>query len=219
MTYLNILVEGPTEEQFVNRVIQPYLKIFNIYILKTINLRGSTKYSEINRNINNLLKDPNRHVTTLFDYYGLARFSKDFPGIEIKDDKNKDITDKINHIQKKFGEDINCERFIPYIQLHEFEAFIFIDGEIAASKMLSDKRSNISSEIDTARQNNENNPELINDSPNSAPSKRLKKLYPAYDKVNDGVDITSELGITRIMEACPRFHNWIETLKKLENAK
>lgn len=60
------------------------------------------------------------------------------------------------------------------------------------------------------------NPEEINDSPWTAPSKRLMRIMAdngeIYDKVTEGNLIAEEIGIEIIMEKCPRFRNWIETL-------
>ena len=57
------------------------------------------------------------------------------------------------------------------------------------------------------------NPEMINDGPNTAPSKRLINLIPRYRKVYHGSEIASENGIQSILDKCPRFSNWIENIK------
>jgi hypothetical protein len=58
------------------------------------------------------------------------------------------------------------------------------------------------------------NPEDINDSPETAPSKRLKnnQLIRGYNKVNDGIMIIEEAGINTVLNKCPRFNNWVSTL-------
>ena len=61
-----------------------------------------------------------------------------------------------------------------------------------------------------------NNVEDINGSEHGAPSKRLNSIYKAdgkkYEKIIDGIDIAELTGIEKILEKCPRFRNWIETL-------
>ena len=56
------------------------------------------------------------------------------------------------------------------------------------------------------------NPEDINSSPEGAPSKRLLKIVPEYDKVIFGNIVAMEIGITSILEKCPRFRAWVESL-------
>ena len=66
--------------------------------------------------------DYERHLfTTMFDLYALP---DDFPGF----DASKTISDpysKVNRLETDFATAINDKRFIPYIQLHEFEALLF----------------------------------------------------------------------------------------------
>ena len=56
------------------------------------------------------------------------------------------------------------------------------------------------------------NPEDINSSPETAPSKRLKTLIPDYDKVIMGNLLVLEIGIDAIMERCPSFSAWLKML-------
>ncbi len=60
------------------------------------------------------------------------------------------------------------------------------------------------------------NPELIDDDPVTAPSKRLLDLYPAYDKRFFGELVAESIGIHQIRSVCPHFNRWIERLEKLE---
>lgn len=56
------------------------------------------------------------------------------------------------------------------------------------------------------------NPEDINSSPETAPSKRLMRIIPGYDKVLFGNIIALENGLSLVLEKCPRFRTWIDTL-------
>jgi hypothetical protein len=58
-------------------------------------------------------------------------------------------------------------------------------------------------------------PEHINDNPDTAPLKRLEKVYPAYEKINDGVPIAKTIGLSRLCQACSHFNTWLERLEKL----
>lgn len=61
--------------------------------------------------------------TTMFDYYALP---DDFPGVEESIDI-QNVRDRISFLEDKFAEDMGSGTFIPYIQLHEFEALLFVD--------------------------------------------------------------------------------------------
>lgn len=38
-----------------------------------------------------------------------------------------------------------------------------------------------------------------------------------YDKVSDGINLSEKIGLRTIMAKCPRFANWINTLKNSKN--
>lgn len=56
------------------------------------------------------------------------------------------------------------------------------------------------------------NPENINSSPEGAPSKRLLAIKPDYNKVLEGNLIALEVGIEAIIEKCPRFAEWMNSI-------
>jgi len=58
-------------------------------------------------------------------------------------------------------------------------------------------------------------PESINDGLTTAPSKRLKTNIPVYDKVNDGAELSSLIGLAAIRGKCPRFNAWLSTLESI----
>lgn len=63
-----------------------------------------------------------RHVfTTMFDLYALP---DDFPGYETAKAIGEPYV-RVAALETAFAEAINDGRFIPYIQLHEFEALLF----------------------------------------------------------------------------------------------
>ena len=109
-------------------------------------------------------------------------------------------------------EDFPDERFIPYIQKHEFEAVLF-SSNIGFERYFEEIAKETQKIIDQYP-----NPEDINDQPHTAPSKRLLSLNPSYNKVNDGNIIALEIGIETMLEKCPRFKNWIETIIEKVNS-
>jgi hypothetical protein len=58
-------------------------------------------------------------------------------------------------------------------------------------------------------------PEEINDSPETAPSKRLRTLVPGYQKPLLGVLAILEIGLAAIRAECPHFDGWLKTLEAL----
>jgi hypothetical protein len=213
MRGIYIIVEGQTEEEFVYTTLRPYLNDQEIYDVRAIlvetspgNKGGDLKYVRYKRNIENLLKrEGDIIITSLIDFF---RLRTDFPKYE----EAKAIVEKqqkVKYIEDAIKEQINNPRFIPYIQLHEFEGLLFSDirgFEYIPNIPLSNKRD---LEIAIAKYPN---PELLNDGDETAPSKRLSKLIPGYQKTLHGPLIADEIGIGVILEKCPRFNKWVNSL-------
>ena len=100
--------------------------------------------------------------------------------------------------------------YIPYIQLHEFEALAFSSAN-SFEALFEDNEMDykgIKEVISTF-----SNPEDINDSPETAPSKRMQKLISGYNKVAYGISLIEYTGIDTILRKCPHFREWVEKLK------
>ncbi len=208
-------MEGDTEYEFIRNVLYPYLIEKGVNNVRVITIEtspgskgGDVRYfARYKYNIQILLSGKEEMiVTSLINFY---RLSTDFPNY--RDSLILPIAEmKINMIEKACSKDIDDNRFIPYIQLHEFEGLLFSSKkgfEQLFPDMAASDRRNLTDIIDQYP-----NPELINDRPEFAPSVRLKKLIPKYDKPFDGNMIALENGIEVILEKCPRFKNWVETL-------
>lgn len=217
MRRLVIVVEGDTEKEFVDKVLSPYLYskgLLNVNCFKIKHTKGGlTKYQHIKTDLINCIYESNVLVTTLIDFYALP---KDFPKYE---DAKKIVNraNRLTFLEKAIVEDLESEKdqefpnLLPYIQLHEFEALVF--SSIDAIKSLysnEDAKFNELEQIIVAYPN----PENINDSPQTAPSKRLKndQLIRGYNKINDGIMIIEEAGIETVLRKCLRFKGWVETL-------
>jgi hypothetical protein len=222
MKRLIIVVEGDTEKEFVDKVLSPYLYAKGLQSVSCFKIKhtkgGLTKYHHLKTDLINCIYESNVLVSTLIDFYALP---KDFPKYE--DAKTiVDKPDRLTFLEKAILEDLETEKrqafpnLQPYIQLHEFEALVF--SSIDAIKSLysnEDAKFNELEQIIAAYPN----PEDINDSPQTAPSKRLKnnQLIKGYNKISDGIMIIEETGINTILSKCPRFKAWVETLiKKVE---
>jgi hypothetical protein len=104
-------------------------------------------------------------------------------------------------------------RFIPYLQLHEFEGLLFNDidviySQIPAAEIVGEEEL-VKTFADYA------NPEMINNSKHTSPSHRLTRIIRGYNKVVYGDILAEAIGLTRIRAKSPRFNSWLETIEKL----
>jgi hypothetical protein len=222
---LNITAEGQTEEQFVRKTLADHLGYFNI----SANVRcvltskdryrtyrgGLLNYDKAKKDIVTWLKEDGNadaRFTTMFDLYALP---SNFPEYE-ESKKINDPYKRIEFLESSFKSDIKDPRFIPYLQLYEFESLLFTDPEalgieyfefddaIKKLKEISDRTGN---------------PELINDNPESAPSKRIIKLIPPYEynKPAIGAMTAGLIGINQLKKGCKHFNDWIAKLEALSS--
>jgi hypothetical protein len=141
----------------------------------------------------------------LIDYFHLRT---DFPGYTASlAIANKNA--RMDYLEQQIAAIITDGRFIPYIQLHEFEGLLFSDirGFDYITNISAANKAQIQYII-----NNNPNPELINDSILTAPSVRLKGLIPRYKKTFHGPIIALENGMTPVLTKCPRFTNWVNMI-------
>lgn len=211
-----VIVEGPTEEIFINRILKKYLASKKIRI-DPISIGGKVIFRRVEEYISNHLEQRNdTYVSTFFDYYGIG---EKWPGwvVAQREKVPSDIASIMNSatqeaIDEKFSKYQSDMRFIPYIAVHEFEALLFSDPTKIASTLNVDKNE-IQKIIDKFE-----GPEEINDSPMTAPSKRLEKLYPKYkdQKTSTGIDIAEDIGIPTMREKCKVFDEWLCRLEELK---
>ena len=214
------IVEGRTEQTFIEKVVQPYLAPKNIFIRVTQVSKpgqkgGDVRFERVKQDIAIHLKQrPDIYVTTMIDYYGI----KEWPGIA-------DISQNysIQDISKYLNEQtINalCEylpqlqittRFIPYMIMHEFEALLFSDSKILAQSLNIDEHK-ITKTVKTLA-----TPEEINNSRETAPSKRLDGFTETgkFAKTTTGIAIAIKIGIPCIREKCFLFNQWLESIENL----
>jgi hypothetical protein len=161
-----------------------------------------------------LIKDTQSACTTFFDYYGLA---SDFVGKQesyrVTDSAQKaDIVEKAlaAHVLSQ-TDDTAIRRFIPYVQMYEFEGLLFSEPQKLAKGF---NAQDITDELVEIR-SNFRTPEEINNSPETAPSKRLLKVVPGYDKPFHGSLAAIEIGLLSMRKECKRFDAWVAALEKL----
>lgn len=216
MVRLNITAEGETERRFANDVLGPHLAAFGkaVYArcLKTSSVQrgGYTSYAKARNDIQQWLsQEPGAWHTTMIDLYGLQG---DFPGYATALAFGPEA--KVRHIEHAFAADIAHPRFLPYLQLHELEALLFTDPAKMHRVLSLDRRNLSPTHFDAVRAGYKS-PEHINDSPQTAPSRRILAVCPTYDKVTEGLLILEEIGLPAIRAACPHFNDWLVALENL----
>lgn len=224
MKHLYIIVEGPTELEFINKILIPFFNskgitshIQGIPITMSGGGHGFNNIKHFANTIKPVLNYNNEPIiTTLIDYFKLNSETK-LPGfLECSEKLSADI--KIECLENKLNDIVQQIRtynhFIPYIQKHEMETLMFANPEDGFS-LENVKIKNAVLEICKQYTNIED----INGSEIGAPSKRLEAIYRSnnktYEKIIDGIDIAELTGIEKIIEKCPRFRNWTENLISL----
>jgi len=221
MRKLHILVEGQTEEVIVNNVISPYLSSEHLYVTTSIletkppaggrpaHTGGVSSWAKILREIRGLLRDiPTTMLTTLIDYYG---FPLDAPGMA--DRPIGSPYSRVEHVESALADAVDSGRFLPHLVLHEIEAWVLAD-----CSRLADLLGDSPAIVQLGRVAAESGPEMVNDGADTAPSKRIKGIYPAYIKTFYGPLVIADAGLDEIRRQCPHADRWlnaIETTLKL----
>ncbi|SDF79483.1 DUF4276 family protein [Paraburkholderia phenazinium] len=220
MVELIVVGEGQTEETFVRDVLAPALSANRIYAsARLINTSreqrgGALSLERVRKFIGHTLRQRvDTYVTTLIDLYGL---DTTFRGVT--DSKGQAPAARATRIENLLHEDViafaQCrpERFVPHVQPHEFESLLFSD----VSKLceLEPGWRQQSHPLIAARAAVDD-PEWINDSPHTAPSKRLEQLHPRYRKVRHGPVAAARIGLDRIRAQCPHFRQWYDRIAAL----
>ena len=220
---LHFIVEGQTEEAFVNQILSPHLANFAVWTkarcVETLRKRGVkhrggiARYAQAKRDITKWIKEDQNsdaRFTTMFDLYGLP---KSFPGYQAA----KLISDpykRVKVLEDALGKDISNPRFIPYFQLHEFEALLLSDPQ-KFSPQFYDYSGGIQRLVNMVSRYD--SPERINDGNQTAPSKRIIAEIPRYEgsKVSAGPDIAREIGLPTLRLKCKHFGEWLGRLEAL----
>ena len=219
MTRLLMLVEGQSEEIFVKHTLTPHLAQHGVYVQTPIVLwtkrlprgggfrGGVSKWDQIRRNLLPLTRDGNAWISTLLDFYGLP---EDFPGLPEALGAN-DPHRSVVALQERFAAELNHPRLIPFLALHEFEAWLFslpdaVEAHFGQAQLADGLRAAV-------REAGE--PELINQGADTHPKARLRRLVSGYKETSDGPMLLEKIGIAAVRAACPHFDGWLSRLEAL----
>jgi hypothetical protein len=221
-------VEGKTEQEFAVQLLQDHLARYNLFMEKPRKASHAKKKGQVHRGgigrgkgscevfKNDVVRwlrqdrDANVYFTTMIDLYALPR---SFPGY----DEASEIADpyqRVAELEDALSKDIADSRFIPYIQLHEFEALLLSDPGAFSARYQEHP-----GEIENLRQlcTQYESPELIDDGEQTAPSKRIGQEIPRYlrEKSTAAPVIAKQIGIRMMRQRCPHFHQWLHKLETL----
>lgn len=225
MARLYLFAEGQTEQTFATTVLQPHLWKFDVYLQYAVLIAhakkkgvvhrgGGRRYIPMKNDIRRFLaqeKAPDVFFTTMIDLYALPA---EFPGRDEAEKLRLTPEKRVESLEQAFAADIDDPRFVPYIQLHEYEAYLFSDPEkfsffysrqakaVSALKAIVEK---------------ETTPELIDDGAHTAPSKRIIAVLPDYEGAKSiiGPKVAELIGLNTIRNKCPHFATWLSQFERL----
>ena len=201
MTRVAILVEGQTEGEFVKRILARYLYSKGVFV-KEHSLGGGVNVHKIAQEMRRFCRSYDV-VTSLVDYYGF-RGRGSATVAELEHQVGLEVANRM----PGGG---NC-RIYPYVQRHEFEGLLF--SNVAAFEQIPDVTAGMVVQLKRMRMRF-STPEDIDDGDASAPSKRIKKVIPTYQKVVNGVGLAEWITLATIREECARFDSWVTSLESL----
>lgn len=225
MTRLYLFAEGATEQTFADAVLKPHLAGLGVFLRPPVLIAhakkkgrvhrgGGRKYAPMRNDIVRFLaqdKGGDVFFTTMIDLFAIPA---DFPGLADAEKLRHSPDKRAQFLEQAFANDISDARFLPYLQLHEYEAYLFSDVRwfayfydhheqaIAALKAIADAHAT---------------PELIDDGQHSSPSKRIIAQLPDYEDAKSAVgpQIAELIGLALIRDRCPHFNAWLSRLENL----
>lgn len=210
MKVVCVLCEGVSEKNFVDDILRPVAEERGIMLSATtlttkVSDRkyggGTSKYKQIREDLIKLCKYRDAVITSMFDLYQLP---SDTPGYSNK---------LPNHVQwalaieDAVNKDIGEPNLRFNLMVHEFESLLFANPS-AVTRF--DNR--LSKMMTAALRETNGDAEAINNSFDTSPSHRIRKVRPEYSKRLDGIKIATEIGIEQMRVVCKHFDAWLTSL-------
>lgn len=214
MRNIVLVVEGQTEEKFVNDVLNPHFEgraYFKPIIpitsrTKTGTRRGGAPWSGYAALVAGLLMNPGYdRVGVLMDLYGAPT---DTPG-RIPGGEGPAYALTVTRAVTESFPEPQRSRVRPHVLLHEFETLVLAaiaSGATAAAPAASLRK--LQAEIVKAG----NHVESINGGENTSPSHRIRNVWEDYTKTVDGISLINEAGLPAVLERCPTFAAWLHEI-------
>lgn len=199
MVRIGISVEGTTEERFLRLVLEPYLATQGIYVTP-ISMNGAVNLDKVRSELKKIAHGFD-YVATFYDFYGFQHKQAQETRQSLEEKIRGCVHDSIQ------------PKLIPHIQMHEFEALLFSCPQTLGQHVQArDKGLNSQDWAQAVLDEFHGQPEAVNDSPLTAPSKRLEQ-YTNYRKTTHGPDIAKGIGVKKLREMCPGFDQWLARIE------
>jgi len=229
MINLYIIVEGDSEEKFVKEILSSYFWEKNIFLHPEKVITGRNRFGKsckgggnsyklyknhIVKQIKQFARQKSYYFSTMIDLYALP---SDFPKLTEAKRYYQDKYRYIEFLENAFSEDIGSKKFIPYIQLHEYETLLFSNIEAIADEYFDLEDDKLLQTIKDDISPYENI-ELINDSNETAPSKRLDRYTNGNycgQKTVTSINILKKIGLSVIRTKCKHFDSWLQKIESL----
>jgi Domain of unknown function (DUF4276) len=228
---LHVVVEGQTEEGFINEVLAPELGSSGVFInahsITTGRRHGRVfrggwdSYGKLSRDLSRWMKQDQNNDSRFSTMVDLYRLPNDFPGYELcraipEPRKCVECLEEefARDIREQFGDSLISQRFIPYIQLHEFEALLFSDPDKFLDSFPDAGAAIAQLHAIRARYGG---PEDIDGGEATAPSKQILEVLPDFVKAVSGILIAKRIGLATFRRECPHFDGWIAKLLQRAN--
>ena len=225
MKRLYLTVEGQTEQTFAVEVLGPHLYAFNVFVGRPRltgphGRRGGripqggmfSTFAHALADVKRWLqhdRSPEARFSMMVDLYSLPH---DVPGYAaamalVAPDAQAAT------LEAALANEIKDHRFIPYFQVHEFEALL-----LAAPKKFRERFERREKQIDMliAECDRFASPELINHGQHAHPKARIKKYFVDYGEKADGPLLAQAIGLHQIRQKCPHFDQWLTKLENLD---
>jgi hypothetical protein len=231
MTRLYIFAEGQTEQTYGDTTLKQHLAGFGVYLQRPVLIAharrrgivhrgGGRRYLPMKSDILRFLRQERGSdvfFTTMIDLYALPA---DFPGKENAEKLRHSPEARVSKLEECLALDVidpcgGPSRFIPHIQLHEFETILLC--RLSAFSSFFD---NCQRQIELLKADiGGTPPERVDDGEDTAPSKRIQKYFADYQgaKASVGPQIAAEIGIEIVRRLCPHFDKWLGKLESLGN--
>lgn len=199
MVRVGISVEGVTEERFIKILLEPYLSQRGVYVTP-VSINGNVSVNRVKHELEKLAYSFD-YVSTFYDFYGFKHKDKGETKITLESKIKESVKDGLR------------ERLMPYIQMYEFEGLLFSCPGAIATVLQDDSLSVWANRVLIEF---ENNPEKINNSQETAPSKRFEATTK-YRKTTHGPNISKQIGLAKMRKMCVGFDDWLTKLERLSN--
>lgn len=213
MTRVCVICEGQTELAFVKEVLEPHLRAFGLETIPSLLKSRPGRQGGGGVSVERVAQ----HVKHFHAHFAYLTTLLDFYGFQGKQDNTRHSLEQniLEEAKRQAGRELTC--FRPYVQMHEFEGLLFSDVQQFEWVLLDGWSQDYQQKLQVIRDDFDT-PEMINDGPETAPSKRLRSIFGgAYDKVEYGSIIVAETGLQTIREQCPNFNEWLTWLESLGN--